>query len=87
MIEESEQDMVEGVFKLADSRVYSLMTPRTEITWLDIKDFADEIRRKISESPYSRFPGLPGQPRHGRRHRQGARSARPARPGERRTSS
>lgn len=55
VIEESEQDMVEGVFKLGDSRVYSLMTPRTEITWLDIKDSPDEIRRKLSESPYSRF--------------------------------
>lgn len=56
VIEESEQDMVEGVFSLNDSRVYSLMTPRTEIVWLDIKDSADEIRLKIIESPYSRFP-------------------------------
>jgi putative hemolysin len=56
VIEESEQDMVEGVFSLSDSRVYSLMTPRTEITWLDIKDSADQIRQTIIESPYSRFP-------------------------------
>jgi putative hemolysin len=47
---------VEGVFSLSDSRVYSLMTPRTEITWLDIKDTPDEIRNKIAQSPYSRFP-------------------------------
>jgi putative hemolysin len=56
VIEESEQDMVEGVFSLSDSRIYSLMTPRTEITWLDIKDSPDKIRDKIVESPYSRFP-------------------------------
>ncbi len=56
VIEEAEQEMVEGVFSLSDSRVYSLMTPRTEITWLDIKDSPDDIRRKIVESPYSRFP-------------------------------
>ena len=56
VIEESEQDMVEGIFSLSDSRVYSLMTPRTEITWLDIKDSPDIIRKKITESPYSRFP-------------------------------
>ena len=56
VIDETEQDMVEGVFSLNDSRVYSLMTPRTEIIWLDITDSADEIRRKIYESPYSRFP-------------------------------
>ncbi len=56
VIEEAEQDMVEGVFSLSDSRVYSLMTPRTEIVWLDIQDSPEEIRRKISESPFSRFP-------------------------------
>ncbi len=56
IFEESEQEMVEGVFSLSDSRVYSLMTPRADIVWLDIGDPPDEIRRKISESPYSRFP-------------------------------
>ncbi len=56
VIQEAEQDMVEGIFSLSDSRVYSLMTPRTEITWLDIKDSPEEIRKKITESPYSRFP-------------------------------
>ncbi|MGE5072717.1 MAG: hemolysin family protein [Anaerolineae bacterium] len=56
VIEEAEQDMVEGIFSLSDSRVYSLMTPRTEITWLDIKDPPEEIRNKITQSPYSRFP-------------------------------
>jgi putative hemolysin len=56
VFEESEQDMVEGIFSLSDSRIYSLMTPRTEIVWLDIKDTPDEIRSKIVESPYSRFP-------------------------------
>jgi putative hemolysin len=56
VIEEAEQDMVEGIFSLSDSRVYSLMTPRTEITWLDIKDSPEEIRNKITQSPYSRFP-------------------------------
>ena len=56
VIEVAEQDMVEGIFSLSDSRVYSLMTPRTEITWLDIKDSPEQIRNKITESPYSRFP-------------------------------
>jgi putative hemolysin len=53
---EAEQEMVEGVFSLSDSRVYSLMSPRTDVVWLDIADSAEETRRKISESPYSRFP-------------------------------
>jgi putative hemolysin len=56
IFEESEQDMVEGVFSLGEQRVYSLMTPRTEIVWLDIEDTIEEIRFKISENEYSRFP-------------------------------
>ncbi|HXD09262.1 MAG TPA: hemolysin family protein [Anaerolineales bacterium] len=56
VFEESEQDMVEGVFSLGDQRVYSLMTPRTDIIYLDINDTLDEIREKIAESEFSRFP-------------------------------
>jgi putative hemolysin len=56
VFEESEQDMVEGVFSLGDQRVYSLMTPRTDIVWLDIDDTMEEIRKKISENDFSRFP-------------------------------
>jgi len=56
VFQEAEQDMVEGIFSLGDSRVYSLMTPRTELVWLDITDTIEEIRVKIAECPYSRFP-------------------------------
>lgn len=56
VFEESEQDMVEGVFSLGDQRVYSLMTPRTDIVYLDINDSIEEIRKKIEESGFSRFP-------------------------------
>jgi magnesium and cobalt exporter, CNNM family len=56
VFEEAEHDMVEGVFSLADQRVYSLMTPRPDIVWLDIEDSVEEIRQKIAECNYSRFP-------------------------------
>ena len=56
VFEEAEQDMVEGVFSLGDQRVYSLMTPRTDIVWLDIDDTIEEIRGKIAENDFSRFP-------------------------------
>jgi putative hemolysin len=56
VFEESEQDMVEGVFSLGEQRVYSLMTPRTEIVWLDIEDSIEEIRQKIAANEVSRFP-------------------------------
>lgn len=56
VFEESEQDMVEGIFSLSDRRINSLMTPRTEIAWLDVSDTLETIRATIAESPYSRFP-------------------------------
>ncbi len=55
-IEEVEQDMVEGVFRLAERRVDALMTPRTEIAWLDLDEPLEENLRIIRESPHSRFP-------------------------------
>ena len=56
VFKEAEQDMVEGVFSLSDQRVNALMTPRNEIVWLDVNDSVAEIRRKVQESPFSRFP-------------------------------
>ncbi|MGD8405743.1 MAG: hemolysin family protein [Anaerolineales bacterium] len=60
IFEEAEQDMVAGVFRLNDRRVYSLMTPRTEILWLDVRDTPDKILKKLDEGPYSRFPVCQG---------------------------
>ncbi|MCB0101664.1 MAG: HlyC/CorC family transporter [Anaerolineales bacterium] len=56
VFEESEQDMVEGVFSLGDQRVYSLMTPRTEVVWLDVTDTVEDVLEKIASCSYSRFP-------------------------------
>ncbi|HMD81784.1 MAG TPA: hemolysin family protein, partial [Anaerolineales bacterium] len=56
VFEEAEHDMVEGVFSLGDRRVYSLMTPRTDIVYLDVNDSIEEIREKIANSEFSRFP-------------------------------
>jgi putative hemolysin len=56
VFEEAEQDMVEGVFSLSDQRVNALMTPRNEIVWLDVNDTPAEIRNKVKNCPFSRFP-------------------------------
>ena len=60
VFEVAEQDMVAGVFRLNDRSVDALMTPRTEIVWLDLGDTADEIQRKFASSGYSRFPVCQG---------------------------
>ena len=56
VFEESEQDMVEAVFRLGDKTARALMTPRTHIVWLNLNDSAEQIYRKISESGHSRLP-------------------------------
>ncbi len=53
---EAQQEMVEGVFSLADRRISSIMTPRTEIEWLDLDDPLQDNLQKIAASPHSRLP-------------------------------
>ena len=60
VFEEAEQDMVEGVFRLGDRRVSALMTPWTEVVWLDVNDSPEEILRTLTDSSYSRFPVCDG---------------------------
>jgi len=56
VFEASEQVMVERVFRLTTRRVSALMTPRTEIAWLDVGDSADEISNKIVATPHANYP-------------------------------
>lgn len=56
VFEEAEHGMVAGVFRLSDRRARALMTPRTEIVWLDLDDPTAEIRRKLTASAHSRLP-------------------------------
>lgn len=56
VFEEVEQDIVERVFRLSDRRASSLMIPRADVTWLDIDDTPEEIRRKVDQSDYPLFP-------------------------------
>lgn len=56
VFEETEQDLVERVFRMGDRRVNALMTPRIEINWIDIDDPVDQIHQMISNSTRTRFP-------------------------------
>ena len=64
IFEQAEQEMVSGVFRLADRRVDSIMTPRTEITWVDLEDAEEEIRRTIIDSIYTILPVAEGDLDH-----------------------
>ena len=60
VFEEAEHDMVKRVFRLGDTRAVALMTPRTEVVWIDAADPPGEVRHKLTESPHSRFPVCDG---------------------------
>jgi putative hemolysin len=53
---ESQQEMMESVIGMGDRRITSLMTPRPDVEWLDSTADLAEIRAKLVEHPYSRFP-------------------------------
>src|SRR5205823_2881927 len=55
-----ETAIVEMALRLGDRRVSAVMTPRTQVEFLDLDDPDDEIRRRIRDSAYSRFPVLQG---------------------------
>jgi putative hemolysin len=57
---DEEKEIVEGVFRTADRRVSSLMTPRREVAYLDVEDPWEENRGKIKTAGYSAFPVCEG---------------------------
>jgi len=60
VFEEVEQDMVESVLRLSDRFVDAVMTPRTEMEWIDLDQTEAEILLQIQQSPHSRFPAAHG---------------------------
>ena len=60
LIEDSGQEIFSSIFRLIDRRVEALMTPRMEITWVDINDPLDRIWYQILESTHSRIPVADG---------------------------
>jgi putative hemolysin len=56
MFDIAEQDMAERVFHLGDRQAVSLMTPRFDLTWLDINDAPEINHQKMTASRHSRFP-------------------------------
>src|SRR5271163_1895577 len=59
-IPEAETAIVEMALRLGERRASAVMTPRTQIEWVDLADSEEDNRRKIRESAYSRFPVVQG---------------------------
>ena len=55
VLEHGERDMIERLLRLADKPVRAIMTPRTNLAWIDRTDTKDEIVATLAAAQYSRF--------------------------------
>ena len=60
VIEEHERSIISGVVRLADRPVREVMTPRTEVDWLDAGLDDAAIRARLLETTHSRLPVAEG---------------------------
>ncbi len=55
VLEAEERDIIERVLRLADKPVRAIMTPRTELAWIDRGDPKRDIIAALKGAPHSRF--------------------------------
>lgn len=56
VIEESERAMIASVMRLADRPVRGLMTPRTDVDWLNVDATPEALHKKLMDTPHTRLP-------------------------------
>jgi len=56
-----ERNMVSGVLSLSQRSVRSIMTNRSDISWINIEDDADTIRAQLLATPHGFFPVCRGE--------------------------
>ncbi|MGD9904795.1 MAG: hemolysin family protein [Vicinamibacterales bacterium] len=54
-LEETEETMVQRVFRVGDQRVGAIMTPRPDIEWVDVAATADELREFLGGHSHGQF--------------------------------
>ena len=62
VLESGERRLISGVLRLGDRPVRGLMTPRTDVDWIDANADADEVRARLLASPHTRLPVGDGSP-------------------------
>ncbi len=60
VLEESERAIISGIVRLADRPVREIMTPRTDIDWIDLRCTREQIRAELAATPHSRLPVAEG---------------------------
>ena len=56
VFEEHEHQLVSRVFRLDEIRTSAIMTPRTDIVFLDLDDDLPAVLARIAQAPHTRFP-------------------------------
>ncbi|HUG24470.1 TerC family protein [Piscinibacter sp.] len=51
-----ERNMVSGVLTLAERSIRSLMTPRSDVSWVNLADDPEVIRQQLLDTPHGMFP-------------------------------
>ncbi|ASQ04034.1 HlyC/CorC family transporter [Sinorhizobium meliloti WSM1022] len=59
-IEKSEHEMLRRIIRLGDRNVKSIMTHRTEVSFIDVHDSLETIGQKIRQFGHSRYPVIDG---------------------------
>lgn len=57
---QEERHMVEGVLTLAERSIKTIMTPRSEIAWLNVRRSFEENMSRVKDMPHSSFPVCDG---------------------------
>jgi putative hemolysin len=60
VLEADERRMISGVMRLGDRQARGVMTPRTDVAWIDTGMPPEEIRALAVSTPFTRLPAGPG---------------------------
>ena len=64
LIDPEQNEFVDNVLDLGDKDAEAIMTPRTDVTFIDINDSAEENLATIRQHSYSRYPVCDGDADH-----------------------
>lgn len=59
-IDKTEHEMLRRIIRLGDRNVKSIMTHRTEVSFIDAEDDLETIRAKVKATAHSRYPVIDG---------------------------
>ena len=60
VLEEYERALISGVVRLADRPTREVMTPRTDVDWIDVDSSTEELREALRSTQHSRLPVAEG---------------------------